>query len=48
MAGVIGLIQNSGDVPIVILSGLNPDDLSVLDEDGGADDFVSKNCHIKL
>lgn len=43
-AGVIKLIRNSGGrVPIVILSGLNPDDLSVLDEDGGADDFVSKN-----
>ena len=38
-AGVIKLIRNSGGrVPIVILSGLNPDDLSVLDEDGGADD----------
>lgn len=43
-AGVIKLIRKSGgQVPIVILSGLNPDDLSVLDEDGGADDFVSKN-----
>lgn len=43
-AGVIKLIRKSGGrVPIVILSGLNQDDLSVLDEDGGADDFVSKN-----
>ena len=43
-AEVIKLIRKSGGrVPIVILSGLNPDTLSVLDEDGGADDFVSKN-----
>lgn len=41
---VIKLIRKSGGcVPIVILSGLNFDSLTVFDENGGADDFVSKN-----
>lgn len=43
-AEVIRRIRKSGGcVPIVVLSGLNLDDLAVLDEDGGADDFVDKD-----
>lgn len=44
---VIRKIRKSGGcVPIVVLSGLNLDDLAVLDEDGGADDFVDKGSSL--
>ena len=47
-AEVIKLVrENYGRIPIVILSGLDPDDLTVLEEERGADDFVSKHWSIK-
>lgn len=46
---VIRLVrEHDKQVPIVVLSGFDQDILSVMEVDGGADDYVSKDWSIKI